>query len=83
MLYDARPWGEYVIVYQGRDCQIKRLTIRSGQATSLQNHSKRNEHWVVVSGRGKVEVGFDLEVGQPLGERNVEPEDYIYVPRGA
>lgn len=75
MLYDSRPWGEYTILYQSSDCQIKRLTILPGEQTSLQSHKKRNEHWVVLSGPVRVTTnGIDW--------KTLYVNDYIYVPIG-
>ena len=45
-----RPWGSYEILGKAKDFQSKKLTVLPGAELSLQRHTKRAEHWVVVSG---------------------------------
>ncbi len=47
-----RPWGQFTILQDGVGFKVKRLEVLPKQATSLQHHNKRDEHWVVVSGSG-------------------------------
>ena len=49
-----RPWGSYDSLDMGRRFQVKRLTVKPGQAISMQRHAHRSEHWVVVSGQAEV-----------------------------
>ena len=53
----ARPWGSYRVIAEGKDYQIKTLTVLPGKRLSLQRHFHRNEHWVVVSGSAEVKRG--------------------------
>jgi mannose-1-phosphate guanylyltransferase / mannose-6-phosphate isomerase len=50
----ARPWGFYETVDQGERFQVKRITVRPGQALSKQMHHHRAEHWIVVKGTAQV-----------------------------
>ena len=52
-----RPWGSFETIDSGERFQVKRLTIRPGEALSLQMHHHRAEHWVVVKGTAKVTRG--------------------------
>ena len=52
-----KPWGNFEIIAGGNAYQVKRLTIRPGQAISLQKHEYRSEVWQVVHGQGEVQVG--------------------------
>ena len=52
-----RPWGSFETVDAGERFQVKRLTIRPGEALSLQMHHHRAEHWVVVKGTARVTRG--------------------------
>ncbi len=52
-----RPWGAYETIDTGERFQVKRLTIRPGEALSLQMHHHRAEHWVVVKGTARVTRG--------------------------
>ena len=52
-----RPWGAYDSIDNGGRFQVKRITVKPGAQLSLQMHHHRAEHWVVVSGTGKVTRG--------------------------
>jgi mannose-1-phosphate guanylyltransferase / mannose-6-phosphate isomerase len=52
-----RPWGKYQNIGLGERYQVKLITINPGASISLQLHHHRSEHWVVVSGTGKVTRG--------------------------
>jgi mannose-1-phosphate guanylyltransferase/mannose-6-phosphate isomerase len=49
-----RPWGYYQTVHEGDRFQVKRITVNTGAALSLQLHHHRAEHWIVVNGAAKV-----------------------------
>ena len=55
-----RPWGNYEVVDSGPGFQVKRLSINPGAAISLQKHSHRAEHWVVVVGTARVTRGDEV-----------------------
>ena len=70
-----RPWGSYLELEKHPGFKIKRITVLPGRRLSLQMHHHRSEHWVVVSGTGRVLVGekeFLLRQGEstfvPSGE---------------
>lgn len=52
-----RPWGKYRRIDAGERYQVKLITILPGASISLQLHRQRSEHWIVVSGSGKVTRG--------------------------
>jgi mannose-1-phosphate guanylyltransferase / mannose-6-phosphate isomerase len=54
-----RPWGTYEAVDAGPGYQVKHISVRPGHQLSLQTHSYRAEHWVVVSGTAHVVRGED------------------------
>ena len=69
-----RPWGKYDSIDNGKQYQVKRITVKPGAKLSVQMHHHRSEHWVVVSGTARVTNGdetFLLEVNEstyiPLG----------------
>lgn len=49
-----RPWGWYDTLATGPNFQVKRLHINPRAKLSLQKHSKRAEHWVIVEGEATV-----------------------------
>lgn len=72
-----RPWGSYTTLMEGDGFKIKRISVKAGQALSLQYHHHRAEHWVVVQGNAVVQVGDKehlTKVGQsvyiPVGEQH-------------
>lgn len=52
-----RPWGSYDSIDMGDRFQVKRITVKPGAALSLQMHHHRAEHWIIVSGTGKITRG--------------------------
>lgn len=49
-----RPWGRSDNVVNEVRFNVNRLTVKPGGIFSLQMHHHRTEHWVVLSGTGKV-----------------------------
>lgn len=52
-----RPWGKFDSVDSGDGFQVKRITVYPKQKLSVQLHYHRSEHWIVVSGSGRVHYG--------------------------
>ena len=67
-----RPWGFYDSIDHGERFQVKRIVVTPGAQLSLQLHHHRAEHWVVVQGRGIVQIG-DVE-------HETLPGQYRYIP---
>ncbi len=69
-----RPWGWYQSLETGEGFQVKQISLKPEASISLQRHSRRAEHWVVVAGTATVtrdEEILELQVNQstfiPLG----------------
>ena len=63
------PWGRWEVLLEEPDYKVKRVTVLPGKRLSYQKHSKRNEHWSIISGRALVTIdGRDtlLEAGQAI-----------------
>ena len=69
-----RPWGFYKSTLLSPYAQSKIITVFPGGELSLQEHKKREEHWVIIKGKGKVILGES--------ELDVYPGKYIYIPKG-
>lgn len=69
---DERPWGRYEVLEEYEGYKVKRLEVKPGARLSLQRHSRRSEHWVVVSGLADVVCG-DRELQLKQGE-------HVYIP---
>ena len=70
-----RPWGVYDSVDNGQRYQVKRITVKSGAKLSVQMHHHRAEHWIVVSGTAKVNIGDQ--------EQLLTENQSVYIPIGA
>ena len=71
-----RPWGWYLCI-DGNDysgSKVKRIGVYPGKRLSLQSHERRAEHWVIVKGTAKVQVGNDFHI--------LNPNQSIYIPTG-
>ena len=67
-----RPWGTYASLKEEAGYKVKRITVKPGQSLSLQYHHQRAEHWVVVRGKGVVQIGE--------AEHETVPGQYRYIP---
>jgi mannose-6-phosphate isomerase-like protein (cupin superfamily) len=55
-----RPWGFYTVLNQGPGFKVKLVEVFPHQRLSLQRHTHRSEHWVVVQGEAKITNGKDV-----------------------
>jgi mannose-1-phosphate guanylyltransferase/mannose-1-phosphate guanylyltransferase/mannose-6-phosphate isomerase len=69
-----RPWGWYETLALGPRFQVKRIMVRPGGKLSLQSHTHRAEHWVVVAGTARITIGERIE--------ELRPNESCYVPLG-
>jgi mannose-1-phosphate guanylyltransferase/mannose-6-phosphate isomerase len=72
-----RPWGSYDSVDMGERFQVKRIKVKPGARLSLQSHTQRAEHWIVVTGTARVTRDndvFELHANQstyiPIGAKH-------------
>lgn len=72
---ERRPWGSWTVLEEAVGYKVKRLEVTPGQRLSLQRHHHRSEHWVVVSGTAKVQVGETI--------RLVHQYESTHIPVGA
>ncbi len=67
-----RPWGTYEIIEASPGFTVKKITIDPGCSSSTQTHSKRSEHWVIVSGTAKVTLNGN--------ETLLQTNESLYIP---
>jgi mannose-1-phosphate guanylyltransferase/mannose-6-phosphate isomerase len=72
---DYRPWGQFDLIDQGDNFQVKRITMKPHEKLSLQLHHQRAEHWIIVSGTARVQLGDDIIT--------LQENQSIYIPMGA
>ena len=64
--YDERPWGNYTVLDDEKDDhKVKRIVVTPGKRLSYQVHTKRAEHWYVVSGVATVVLDGETMVLSP------------------
>lgn len=66
-MYDERPWGNFTVLDEGENFKVKRIEVLPGKRLSYQKHSKRSEHWYVVSGIARVTLN-DVEIHLKSGD---------------
>ena len=54
--FEKRPWGKFENLLDTNIVKVKRLTIKPYKRLSLQYHTKRQEHWFVVSGLANIHL---------------------------
>lgn len=50
---NVRPWGRYDIHDVQPTHQVKRICVNPGHRLSYQRHQRREEFWVIISGRAR------------------------------
>jgi mannose-6-phosphate isomerase-like protein (cupin superfamily) len=50
------PWGRWSVIQDEIDFKVKKIEVFPGMRLSYQKHLKREEHWQVVRGEGKVTI---------------------------
>jgi mannose-1-phosphate guanylyltransferase/mannose-6-phosphate isomerase len=54
---NSRAWGECGALFEHDRFKVRHLVIHPGQKLGLQSHLHRSEHWIAVSGTGRVTIG--------------------------
>lgn len=70
---EVRPWGKFRCYPYRNSGNLKIITVKPGQALSLQYHHRRSEFWVVL------DPGLEMT----LGKRTWRPKrgEEIFIPR--
>ena len=64
---EKRPWGKFEVILKNESFQIKKISVKKGCKLSLQSHTKRVEHWIVLKGNARVtkdKKSFELRKNQ-------------------
>jgi len=73
--FEYRPWGRFDNLHENETYKVKKLTVNPNSKLSLQKHSRRSEHWVVVSGKAHITLESDVI------ELNIN--ESIFIPQGS
>lgn len=71
---EHRPWGWFESLVISDGFQVKRIFVKPGASLSLQSHSHRAEHWVVVEGIAQVTLGEEI--------KSFSANESVYIPIG-
>lgn len=74
-LKEERPWGNFERFTLNEKTTVKIVTVKAGEAISMQTHDKRDEFWRITKGSGKVTIGGT--------ERDAHEGDTFFSPRGS
>jgi mannose-1-phosphate guanylyltransferase/mannose-6-phosphate isomerase len=69
-----RPWGFYKTTFLNLYSQSKIIKVKPLGELSLQEHKKREEHWVIIQGDGEVVLGESVI--------KASPGNHIFIPKG-
>ena len=70
----SRPWGFYKSTLLAQHVQSKIITVFPQGELSLQKHKRREEHWIIIKGEGKIILEDSI--------LKVEQGRYVYIPKG-
>lgn len=70
-----RPWGFYKTTVLNDYYQAKVISVKPGGQLSLQSHNRREEHWIVVHGKGNVQIDQSI--------LSVTCGSSVFIPKGA
>ncbi|MBX7172579.1 MAG: phosphomannose isomerase type II C-terminal cupin domain [Pyrinomonadaceae bacterium] len=73
--FDQRPWGTFHVLDENEGFKVKRIEVLANKRLSYQKHSRRAEHWFVVSGVAKVTLNGE--------EIIVKTGESVDIPLGA
>jgi mannose-6-phosphate isomerase-like protein (cupin superfamily) len=68
-----KPWGHELIWAEADEYVGKVLFVKAGESLSLQYHERKDESWLVESGRARLELGAQGDGS--LVEREIGPGD--------
>lgn len=77
---ELRPWGAFEVMgsfgvesTKGQDVMVKKIVVKPLARPSYQSHHLRQEHWVIVQGKGKVIINGN--------EQEITTGDMIAIPK--
>jgi len=70
---EERPWGSFIEFALNEPVTVKIITVKAGQAFSLQSHKKRAEFWRIISGGGTITIGDASSAIKPGGDYEIPP----------
>jgi mannose-1-phosphate guanylyltransferase/mannose-1-phosphate guanylyltransferase/mannose-6-phosphate isomerase len=72
---EERPWGDFERFTLNEPTTVKIITVKAGEAFSLQTHEHRDEFWRILRGSGTAHIGD--------AEHEAREGDSFFSPRHA
>lgn len=72
---EKRPWGYFTVLLDSALTKVKKIVVHPRQKLSYQYHTKRQEHWTIISGNATI-ILDDIAIEKSAGES-------IHIPLGA
>jgi mannose-6-phosphate isomerase-like protein (cupin superfamily) len=79
---EDRPWGNFRQFTHNEPSTVKIITVKAGEAFSLQYHNHRTEFWHILSGDPQVTCGEKVIRAKPGDEFLIEPKMHHRVAAG-
>jgi len=70
-----RPWGYYYLIEEGPTWKVKEISVNPKSSLSLQKHSQRSEHWIIIKGLATVSINEE--------EYLLKENQSTYIPVGS
>ena len=70
---ETRPWGKFRSFPHDQAGSIKIITVKPGEALSLQYHEKRSEFWIIL------DAGLEVTAGDRVWQPKADEE--LFIPR--
>jgi len=71
---EARPWGNFRQFSHNEPSTVKIITVKAGEAFSLQYHNQRTEFWHIIAGDPQVTCGEKTVAAKSGDEFLIEPK---------
>lgn len=74
IITSVRPWGSFRQFIHNSSSTVKIITVKKGEAFSLQYHKKRTEFWHIIDGTPEVIIGEKTMEAKPGDEFEILPK---------
>lgn len=72
---EERPWGDFERFTLNENTTVKIVSVKAGEALSLQTHKHRDEFWRIIKGSGTIRIGDT--------DHNAHEGENFFSPRGS
>ena len=69
----SSPWGFHNLIIDNQSYKVKILSVNPNSQLSLQKHQYREEHWIIVKGKGEVSINGKID--------QLRTGDYVHIQK--